>query len=173
MWESMRSHWSELKVYAVTMQDRSALSMSKIWWPLGQRIIETSPQKITIYCLLQNWVLHTHKYAHMWILTYAYIGICKLCCSVTQSCPSLCDPMACSMPSFPVLPYLPEFAQIHVHWVSDIIQPSHPLLPQSPPALNPSQNQGLFHWVSTSHQVVKVLELQDQSFQWVCSVDFF
>ena len=88
------------------MWDRSAVSMSKTWWPLGQRIIEASPQKRTIYCLLQNWLLHTHKCARMWILTYAYIGICKFCCSVAQSCPSLCDPMACSMPGFPVLHYL-------------------------------------------------------------------
>ena len=51
------------------------------------------------------------------------------CCSVAQSCPTLCDPMDCSTPGFPVLHYLPEFAQTHVHWVSDAIQPSPPLLP--------------------------------------------
>jgi len=56
------------------------------------------------------------------------------CCSVAKSCPTLCDPMDSSTPGFPVLHYLPEFAQIHVHWVSDAIQPSHPLLPPSPPA---------------------------------------
>ena len=57
-------------------------------------------------------------------------------CSVTQSCPTLCSPMDCSMPGFPVLRYLPEFALTHVHWVSDAIQPSHPLSPSSPLALN-------------------------------------
>ena len=57
------------------------------------------------------------------------------CCSVTKSCPTLCDPMNCSMPGFPVLHYLPEFAQTHVHWASDTIQLSHPLLPASPLAL--------------------------------------
>ena len=74
--------------------------------------------------------------------------------------------MDCSMPSFPVLYYLPQFAQTHVHWVSDAIQPSHPLSSPSPLALNLSQHQGLFKWVSSSHQVVKVLEpqLQHQSF---------
>ena len=84
-------------------------------------------------------------------------------------CPTLCDPMDCSTQGFPVLHHLPEFAQTHVCWVSDAIQPSHPLLPPSPPALNLSQFQGLFQWVSSSHQVAKVLELQlqHQSFQCV------
>ena len=58
------------------------------------------------------------------------------CCSGAKSCPTLCDPMNCSTPGFPVLHYLPEFAQTHVHLVGDAIQPSHPLSPLSPPALN-------------------------------------
>ena len=68
----------------------------------------------------------------------------------------------------------PESAQTHVHWVGDAIQPSHPLLSPSPPALNLSQHQGLFQWVSSSHQVDKVLEfqLQHQSFQWTPRTDF-
>ena len=69
--------------------------------------------------------------------------ICR-CYSVTQSCPTLCDPMDCSTPGFPVLHYLPEFAQTHVHWVSDAIQPSHPLSSPSPTALSLSQQQGCF-----------------------------
>ena len=94
-------------------------------------------------------------------------------CSVPKLCLTLCDPMDCSMPGFPVLHYLPEFAQTHVHWVSDAIQPSHPLLPPSPPPFNLSQHQGLFQWVSSLHQVAKVLELQlqHQSFQWIFRVD--
>ena len=64
--------------------------------------------------------------------------------SVTQSCPTLCDPMGCSMPRLPVLHQLPEFTQTHVHRISDAIQPSHPLSSPSPPAFNPSQHQGLF-----------------------------
>ena len=72
--------------------------------------------------------------------------LCRYCCSVTNLCPALCDPMGCSTPGFPVLHYFPEFAQTHVHWVSDAIQPSHPLLPTSL-ALNLSQHQGLFQWV--------------------------
>ena len=94
-------------------------------------------------------------------------------CSGAQSCPTLCDPMDCSTPGFPVLHYLLESAQTHVHWVDDTIQPSYPLLTPSP-ALNLSQHQGLFQWVLSSHQVTKVLELQlqHQSFQWRFRTDF-
>ena len=69
---------------------------------------------------------------------------------------------------------IPELAQTHVHWVSDAIQPSHPLLSPSPPTFNLSQYQGRFQWVSSSHQVAKVLEiqLQHQSFQWIFRTDF-
>ena len=93
--------------------------------------------------------------------------------SVAQSCPTLCDPMNCSTPGLPVHHHLPEFTQTHVHRVYDAIQPSHPLLSPSPPICNLSQQQGLFKWVSSSHQVVKVLEfhLQRQSFQWIFRTD--
>ena len=79
-----------------------------------------------------------------------------------------------SMPGFPVHHQLPEFTQTHVHRVGDAIQPSHPLSSSSPPAFNLSQHQGLFQWVSSSHQVAKVLEfrLQHQSFQWIFRTDF-
>ena len=76
--------------------------------------------------------------------------------SVAQSCPTLCDPMDCSMLGCPAHRQLPELAQTHVHWVSDAIWSSHPLSSPSP-AFNLSQNQVLFQWVSSSHQVVKVL----------------
>ena len=87
--------------------------------------------------------------------------------SVTQSCSTLCDSMNCSTPGLPVHHQLPESTQTHVHWVDNAIQPSHPLSSPSPPSLNLSQHQGLFQWVSSSHQVAKVLEfrLQHQSFQ--------
>ena len=85
----------------------------------------------------------------------------------------LCDPTDCSTPGLPVHHQLPEFTQTHVHLVSDAIQPSHPLLSPSPPAFNLSQHQGLFKWVSSLHQVAKVLEfqLQHQSFQWTPRTD--
>ena len=69
---------------------------------------------------------------------------------VTQSCPTLCDPMDCSTPGLPVHHPLPEFVQTHVHWVTYAIQPSHPLLFPSSPAFNLSQHQVLFQWVSSS-----------------------
>ena len=65
--------------------------------------------------------------------------------------------MDCSTPDFPVLHHLSELAETHVHQVGDAIQPSHPLLSPSPPALNLSQHQGLFQWVSSSQEVAKVL----------------
>ena len=79
------------------------------------------------------------------------------------------DPMDCSMPGFPVHHQLMELAQTHVHQVGDAIQPSHPLSSLSPPAFNLSQHHGLYQWVSSSHQVAKVLELPlwHQSFQWI------
>ena len=80
--------------------------------------------------------------------------------SVTQLCPTLCDPMNRSTPGLPVHHQLPEFTQSHIHRVSDAIQPSHPLLSPSPPAPNPSQHQSLFQWVNSSHEVAIVLEFQ-------------
>ena len=69
----------------------------------------------------------------------------KFMTSVAQSCPTLCDPMNCNMPGLPVCHQLPEFTQAYVHWVSDAIQPSHPLSSSSPPVLNISHHQGLFN----------------------------
>ena len=82
--------------------------------------------------------------------------------SVAQSCPTLCNPMDCSTPGFPVYHQFPELTETHVYQVGDAIQPSHPLLSPSPPAFNLSQHQVFFQWVSSSHQVTKVLELQLQ-----------
>ena len=117
---------------------------------------------ITVICLLQLTNINTllpsevHQFS-----------------SVAQSCPTLCDPMDHSTPGLPVHHKLPEFTQTHVHWLGDAIQPSHPLSSPSPPALNLSQHQGLFQWVSSSHQVAKVLEFQPQhqSFQWTPRTD--
>ena len=95
----------------------------------------------------------------------------SMLCSVAKSCLTLCDHMDCSIPGFPILHYLPKFANTSVHWVSDAIQPYHPLF-SSPSAFNLSQHQFLFQWVSSSHQVIKVLELWHQSFQWIFRVDF-
>ena len=80
-------------------------------------------------------------------------------------------PMDCSTPGLPVHHQLPELAQTHVHWVGNTIQPYYPLLSPSPPAFNLSQHQGLFQWVSSSHQVLE-LQLQHHSFQWIFRTDF-
>ena len=102
-----------------------------------------------------------------------YLAVSVQFRSVAQSCPTLCDTMNCSTPGLPVHHQLPESTQTHIHWVGDAIHPSHSLLSSSPPALNLSQHQGLFKWVSSSHQVAKILEfqLQHQSFQWTPRTD--
>ena len=94
--------------------------------------------------------------------------------SSVQSCPTFCNPMDCSTPGLPVHRQLLEFTQTHVCWVGDTIQPSHPLLSPSPPTFNLSQHQGLFKWVSSLHQVAKVLEfqLQHRSFQYSGLISF-
>ena len=81
------------------------------------------------------------------------------CCysSAAQLCVTLLNPTDYSMSGFPVLHYLPQFSQTHVPWISDAIQPSHLLLPSSPLPLSLSQHQGLFQWISCSHQVAKVI----------------
>ena len=105
------------------------------------------------------------------VVTLAH-ATCVQFSSVTQSCLTLCDSMNRSTPGLPDHHQLSESTQTHVHWVGDAIQPSHPLSSPSP-ALNLSQHQGLFQWVSSLHEVAKVLEfqLQHQSFQWTSRTD--
>ena len=100
-------------------------------------------------------------------LKLSCVCVCGFVCTVAQTISSvaqlsltLCDATDCSTPGLLVHHQLPEFTQTHVNWVSDAIQPSHPLSSHSPPAPNPCQHQGLFKWVSSSHQVAKVLEFQ-------------
>ena len=103
--------------------------------------------------------LSVHKYSSLswyyckaiiisYIITIFEVLQC-CCCWAAKSCPTLCNPMDCSMLGFPVLHYLLEVAQAHVHWAGDAIQPSHPLLPSFPHALTLSQHQGLFQWVGS------------------------
>ena len=109
--------------------------------------------------------LSQHQGLFKWVSSSHEVA--KVLDSVTQSCPNLCDPMDCSTPELSTLHYLPDFVQTHLYWVGDAIKPSHSLSPPSTPALNLSQNQGLFQWVSSLHEVAKVLEfqLQHHSFQ--------
>ena len=108
------------------------------------------------------------------LTTWKVISCCCCCCSIANSCPTLNSPVDCSGPGFPVLHCLLAFAQTHVHWVGDAIQPSNSLLLPTSPALNLFQHQGLFQRVSSSHQVAKGLELQlqHQTFQWIFRVAF-
>ena len=105
----------------------------------------------------------------LFIWLFLFLEVCLYCydlspsvqfSSVAYLCPTLCDPMNRSTPDLPVHHQLPEFTQIHVHRVSDAIQPSHSRSSPSPPAPNPCQHQTLFQWVSSSHKVAKVLEFQ-------------
>ena len=99
-----------------------------------------------------NLLLWCHHHKHFHSSQFSQFS------SVAQSCLTLCDPMDCSTPGFPVHHQLPELAQTHVHRVCDAIKPSYPPLFPSPPAFNLSQHQDLFQWVSSLHQVAKVLD---------------
>ena len=147
---------------------------------LNSQEMETT--KVSMNRWIDVEVVHTHTHTHT-LEYYSAIKLMKSChlwqfgqtfssvefSLVAQSYLTYCDPMDCSMPGFPVHDQFSEVTQTHVHWVGDAIQPSHPLSSLSPPAFNLSQHQGLFKWVSSSHQVDKVLEfhLQYQSFQWI------
>ena len=115
----------------------------------------------------------TEPMSYTWVYSDPIQSTSVSVSSVTQSCLTLCSPMNRSTPGLPVHHQLPESTQTHVHWVGNAIQPSHPLSSPSPPAPSPSQHQGLFKWVSSLHQVAKVLEfkLQHQSFQWTPRTD--
>ena len=127
------------------------------WWEIVRLSTLMSQVELGIQTQKVFWLVLVESLSHVW----------------------LCNPMDCSTLGFTVHHYLPEFAETHVHWVGDAIQPSHPLLPPSPPAFNLSQHQGLSQWFGSSHQVAKVLELQlqHQSFQWIlgltsCRIDW-
>ena len=125
-----------------------------------------------------------------WVLIYPDLSTCRIngamecglinsrgvfqSSSVAQLCLTLCNHMDCSTPGLPVHHQLREFTQTHVYWISDAIQSFHPLSFLSPPARHIFQHQGLFKWVSSLHQVAKVLEfqLQHQSFQRTPRTDF-
>ena len=134
---------------------------------LGKGVLN-SPN-FSISWVMQWWASYKFLFIfHIILLKYIKFS------SVAQSCLTLCNPVDCSTPGFPVHHQLPEPTQTHVHRIGDAIQPSHPLLSPSPPAFNLSQHQGLFQWVGSSHQEAKVLkpQLQDQSFQWIFRTDF-
>ena len=105
----------------------------------------------------------------IWMSMHVCVCINVCFCSVAKSCPTLCNPRTAVFQASLSFDYLLELAQTHVHWVSDANPTISTLSSPSPPALKLSQHQGHFQWVSSSHQVSKVLELQlqHQSFQWI------
>ena len=148
--------WAQQGCLALACSPRVLASLSALSF--------SSYNCISVYQKLPNcvrkWMSNKEPFSlNLFFLVSDFFYSC--CCSVTQ-CLTLCNPMDCSTPGFPVLHYLLGPAQTHVHWVSDAIQPSCPMSSLSPPAFNLSQNQGPFQWVSSSHQVAKALELQLQ-----------
>ena len=116
-----------------------------------------APPTISLWLILCLWMWGIFSW---WDPVSSFQRVFNQSSSVAQSCSTLCNPMDCSTPGFPVHHQHLKLAQTHVHWIGDAIQPSHPLSSPFPPAFNLSQHQGLFQWVSPLHQVAKVLELQ-------------
>ena len=142
-------------------------------WPLDYYVVSLFVSCNSVYFKIYL-VWFKYCYFFLWFpflwntflhpLTFSLCGSLDLkwiccCCSVAQSCPTLCDPMDCSTPGFPVLNHLLEFAQTHVHWDGDAIQPPHPMSSPSL-AFNLSQHEGLFQWVGSSRQEAKVFKFQ-------------
>ena len=139
------------------IQTQSKWVLARMWWWRNRGCGVTA-----------SWVGGFHPsgggYITLWMCSVSlrvnFILSISSVSSVAQSCPTLFDPMNRSTPGLPVHHQLPEFSQTHVLRVSDAIQPSHPQSSPSPPASNPSQHQSLFQWVTSSHEVAKVLEFQ-------------
>ena len=133
--------------------------------------LEQGMQKGCIAHILSGFLQATQSLSQLLHSAFSAKAAMFCCCSVAQLCLTLHDAMDCSTPGLPVPHHLPEYAQVHVHCIGDVIQPSHPLMPSFPSALNLPQHQGLFQWVGYSHQVAKLLELhlQQPSFQWIFS----
>ena len=162
---------SSLKVNG-KIQERGKLS----WWNRNEKGNCWS----SVFISARGWGWRQNERNWAWLgagrvqLTYREQRLLQFSSVQSLSRVRLCNPMNRSTPGLTVHHQLPEFTQTHVHWVSDAIQPSHPLSSPSPPAFNLSHHQGLFKWVSSLHQVAKVLEfqLQHQPFQWIFRTDF-
>ena len=160
------SQWDKCKDYSTPV-----FSVLPVWVFMGHIPV---PLFLSWFLLVTfPWFSNSHwvLFNNLWVILRYFPSV--QFSSDPQSCPTLCDPVDPSMLGFPVHHQLPEFTQTHVHWVGDAIKPSHPLSSLSPPAFNLSQHQNLFKWVSSLHQVAKVLEsqLEHQSFQWTLRTD--
>ena len=143
----------------------------KLFWRQCQFVVHKGKTEKEMLCATENDALLCKTLLH---LCYWHpCGRSVQFISVIQLCPTLCNPMNCSTPGLPVHHQLLESTQTHVHWVADAIWPSPPLSSPSLPALNLSQHQGLFKWVSSLHQAAKVLDfqLQHQSYEWTPRTD--
>ena len=143
--------------------DGSFIATGTVRWVLGASI----KLKFLVILRYEGWLI----IFYCWL--FFIENFTTFCCSLAQLCPTVHDPMKCSMLGLPVPHHLLEFAQVHPHCISDAIQPSHPVMPSSPSALNLSQHQELFQWVICSYQMTIVMEVQfqHQSFQWTFRVD--
>ena len=148
---STLSHASNLDCFMIWYVSHMIIYMFQCYFLKSSHphLLSQSPKDCSIYLCPFCWVAYR-------VIITIFLNSMYQFSSVTQSCLTLCDPMNCSTPGFPVHHQPLEF-QTYVHWVSDTIQPSHPLSSFSPPAFNLSQHQGLFQWISSLHQVAKVL----------------
>ena len=156
----------ELKIFEIQqLQEETFSSLPLIFLKAKPpQLIRSHKSPSRSFTTRDNWLLslkRKSKHRCIWIKIHLNRSIQFSSVQFSRSFVStLWDPMNHSTPGLPVHHQLPEFTQTHVHWVGDAIQASHPLLSPSPPAPNPSQNQGLFQWVNSSHEVAKVLEFQ-------------
>ena len=132
---------------------------------ISQSVVDRVPKKLDpglfpLIILVPHIGCKSHLCQLTIVLPMGRMLKCCCCCSIIKSCPTLCDPM-----DFPILHYLLEFAQTHVHWVDDAIQSSHHLSPPSPPALNLSQHQGLFQWVRSTQVALSKCKPLSYSFK--------
>ena len=166
-------------IFAIFMGRKFYLIIVLIWISLiteNFNIFFTYSSLMTVNWLLLSFVYFRFVYVKCNLyanLLNDFSNLMVQFSSVAQSFLTLCDPTDRSTPGLPVHHQPQEFTQTHVYRVGDAIQSFHPLSSLSPPAFNLSQHQGLFKWVSSSHQMSKVLEfqLQHQSFQWTLRTD--
>ena len=140
---AMQETWVPSLGWKDPLQEEMASQSSILAWRIPWTEESGGLQSMRSKRVWSNWAINIHT--PMWTLC------CCCSCSVTKSCLTLWDPMNSSTSGLPVHHLLPEFAQIHVHWIGDAIRPSHSLPPSSPFAFNLSQHQGLFQWVSCLH----------------------
>ena len=150
------------QVHVESISGKISLLATLVAWGHRKNWARDKDERKNFYCI---------PFWTSWILNHKNVQFSSV--QSLSHVPLFATPWTAATPGLPVHHQLPESTQTHVHWVGDAIQPSHPLSSPSPPVFNLSQHQGLFKWVSSSHQVAKVLEfqLQNQSYQWTPRTD--